>query len=76
MIRIDDLTGDSGSAVFQVWADGDKLFDSGVMTGATPPRTISVDVSGRSEMRLLVGEVDDFGLDHGNWADAQLVCDP
>lgn len=75
MIGIDDSTGDSGSAVFQVWADGEKLFDSGVITGATEPRPISVDVSGRNEMRLFVGEVDDFGLDHGNWADALLVCD-
>jgi alpha-galactosidase len=74
-IGIDDLTGDSGSVVFQVWADGAKLFDSGVMYGSTPPRHISVDVSGRSELRLLVAEVEDFGLDHGNWADARLLCD-
>ncbi len=74
-IGIDDLTGDSGSVVFQVWADGAKLFDSGVMYGSTPPRQISVDVSGRSELRLLVAEVEDFGLDHGNWADARLRCD-
>ncbi|HKY40102.1 MAG TPA: NPCBM/NEW2 domain-containing protein [Polyangiaceae bacterium] len=45
------------------------------MRGSTPPRHISVDVSGRSELRLLVVEVDDFGLDHGNWADVRLRCD-
>jgi len=74
VIGIDDLTGDNGSAVFQVWADGEKLFDSGVFTGSSSPRTISVDISGRHEMRLVVGEVEDFGLDHGNWADARVVC--
>jgi alpha-galactosidase len=73
-IGIDDLTGDAGSVVFQVWADGVKLFDSGVMYGSTPPRSIAVDVSGRSELRLLVTEVEDFGQDHGNWADARLLC--
>jgi alpha-galactosidase len=73
-IGIDDLTGDIGSAVFQVWADAEKIFDSGVMYGNTPPRHIDVDVTGKSELRLLVGEVEDFGLDHGDWADAQLTC--
>ena len=74
VIGIDDLTGDRGTAVFQVWADGEKLFDSGVMTGSTPPRAISIDVSGKNEMRLVVGEVEDFGQDHGNWANARVVC--
>jgi alpha-galactosidase len=73
-IGIDDLTGDGGSAVFQVWADGEKLFDSGLVLGSTPPRHIDVDVTGRTELRLFVGEVDTFGLDHGNWADARLTC--
>jgi alpha-galactosidase len=75
VIGIDDVTGDAGSVIFQVWADGEKLFDSGVITGQSPPRRISVDISGKNELRLLVAEVDDFGLDHGDWADAQLVCD-
>jgi alpha-galactosidase len=73
-IGIDDVTGDKGSVVFQVWADGEKLFDSGIVLGTTPPRHITVDVSGRTELRLFVGEVDDFGLDHADWADARLTC--
>jgi alpha-galactosidase len=74
-IGIDDATGDNGSAIFQVWADGEKLFDSGVMYGTTPPRHVELDVSGRSEVRLFVGEVEDFGMDHADWADARLLCD-
>jgi alpha-galactosidase len=73
-IGIDDLTGGSGSAVFQVWADGEKLFDSGVMLGTTPPRHIDIDVSARNEIRLFVGQVEDYGMDHADWADARLVC--
>jgi len=73
-IGIDDLTGDSGSATFQVWADGEKLFDSGPVLGSTPPRHIEIDVSGRGEMRLFVGQIEDYGMDHADWADAHLVC--
>lgn len=37
-IGIDDSTSGGGSVVFQVWADREKIFDSGVMLGTTPPR--------------------------------------
>ena len=36
-IGLDDQVGDRGSVVFQVWADGAKLYDSGVMTGRWRP---------------------------------------
>lgn len=75
-IGIDDVTGGGGSAVFQVWADGEKMLDSGPMYGSTPPQSISVDLSGKSELRLWVGELDDIGHDHADWADARLRCDP
>jgi alpha-galactosidase len=74
-IGIDDVTGDSGSVVFQVWADREKIFDSGIMDGKTPPRRLELDVSGRGEVRLFVGMVEDIGLDHADWADARLSCD-
>lgn len=73
-IGIDDAAGEIGSVVFQVWADGEKLFDSGVVLRSTPSRRINVDVTGRSEVRLWVGQVDEFGQDHANWADARLRC--
>ncbi len=73
-IGIDDLTGDSGSAVFQVWADGEKLYDSGIMLGSAAPRHVDVDVGGRSEIRLFVSQVEDYGMDHADWADARLLC--
>ena len=74
-IGLDDSAGPEGSAVFQVWADGEKLFDSGVVTKVTPPRHLDLDVTGRSDLRLWVGEVEDIGQDHADWADAQLRCD-
>jgi alpha-galactosidase len=74
-IGIDDAAQGAGSVVFQVWADGEKLFDSGIVYGSTEPQSLSVDVSGRSEVRLWVGQVDDIDQDHADWADARLRCD-
>jgi alpha-galactosidase len=74
-IGIDDATSGAGSVAFQVWAEGSKLFDSGVVAGGAPAQRVSVDVSGRSELRLWVGEVDDTLQDHADWADARLRCD-
>jgi alpha-galactosidase len=73
-VGLDDETAGAGSVAFQVWADGDKLFDSGVVTGGSPAQHINVDVSGRSELRLWVGEVDDIAQDHADWADARIHC--
>jgi len=74
-IGIDDAAQGAGSAVFQVWADGEKLFDSGILYGSTEPQSLSVDVRGRSEVRLWVGQVDDTDQDHADWADARVRCD-
>jgi hypothetical protein len=74
-IGVDDETGTAGRVVFQVWADGAKLFDSGVMTGATATRTVSVDVSGRNQLALVITDAGNgFAFDHGDWANARVVC--
>jgi alpha-galactosidase len=75
-IGIDDEVGDRGSARFEVWADGVKLFESGTMRGGSPPRRIDLDVSGRRELRLFVGvEADSYALDHSDWANARVTCE-
>ena len=74
-IGVDDEVGDRGSVSFEVWSDADRLYESGVMTGAMPTQTISVDVSGRTDLRLVVGPgSDNLDYDHADWADAQLTC--
>ena len=61
--------------VFQVWADGAKLFDSGIMKGKMPAKSLSVDVTGKSELSLFVDNGgDDRHQDHVDWASAQLKC--
>ncbi len=74
-VGIDDESDDYGSVVFQVWADGAKLYDSGQMTGMSATKAIRVEVAGRNELRLVVTNGgDNADNDHGDWADAQVVC--
>ena len=44
------------SAVFEVHADGKKLFESDVFRGKTPPQDIEVDVSGAQMLKLVISE--------------------
>lgn len=72
-VGIDDEVGTAGSVVFQVYADGTKLFDSGVMTGRSAFKRVNVDVAGRQELRLIVRDAGDgTDNDHADWADAHL----
>jgi alpha-galactosidase len=75
-VGIDDETSGRGSVQFEVWADGVRLFDSGRMTGTSPPKRVDVNLTGRRELRLFVGIAGDaYGFDHADWANALLTCD-
>jgi alpha-galactosidase len=76
-VGIDDEVMGRGSANFQVWADGDKLFDGGVVTGTSRAQHVDVDITGRRELRLFVSTaLDGTAQDHGDWADAMVHCAP
>ncbi|MCR4415396.1 MAG: NPCBM/NEW2 domain-containing protein, partial [Thermoguttaceae bacterium] len=65
------------STVFQVFVDGQKRFDSGVVREIDPPRKIRVPVEGASELRLVAGDAGDgITCDCANWAEARLVRHP
>jgi alpha-galactosidase len=51
-IGVDDEVGTNGSVVFLVYADGKKIFSSGVMVGGGPHQTVDLDISGQN--RVLV----------------------
>lgn len=75
-VGVDDDQGGQGSVSFEVWADGELLFRSGVLTGASPAQTVDVDLSGKREIRLFVGiGGDTYALDHAVWAGARLECE-
>jgi alpha-galactosidase len=76
-VGIDDDQDEQGSAQFEVWADGERLFQSGVLTGDSPAVRVEVDVSNRLDLRLFVGiGGDNYSLDHAVWAGPVLECDP
>jgi autotransporter-associated beta strand protein len=79
VVGVDDEVGSNGSVIFQVLADGTKIYDSGIMTGGAAAKTINLDVTG--VRRLTIG-VTDTGNDvsgnrnsndHSDWANAWVV---
>ncbi|HUA39577.1 MAG TPA: NPCBM/NEW2 domain-containing protein [Candidatus Sulfopaludibacter sp.] len=73
-IGVDDEVGSNGSVVFQVYADGLKIYDSGVMRGGAPHQTIDLDVTGVNRLTLGVNDADDgIANDHADWAGVRVI---
>jgi hypothetical protein len=72
-VGIDDEVGSLGSVIFQVYLDDVKVFDSGVMTGSSATKTVSVDVTGHNKLQLIVDQNGDGDSDHADWAGARLL---
>ncbi|MCX7598787.1 MAG: NPCBM/NEW2 domain-containing protein [Armatimonadetes bacterium] len=76
-VGVDDEKGGAGTVVFQVWADGEKVFDSGVMRGGEPAKKVSIPLDGVEELELVVTDAGDgITCDHADWADAKLLGNP
>jgi hypothetical protein len=75
MVGTDDEVGSKGSVVFKVVADGGTLYDSGLTTGTMTAKSVSVDVTGRSQLDLIVADGGDgVANDHADWGNARLTC--
>ena len=76
-VGVDDETNGKGSVEFQVLDDAhDVLWQSGLLRGGQPARTLNLDVSGRRQIFLRVTTGGDgFEFDHADWADAKFVVD-
>lgn len=73
-IGIDDEVVSGGSVDFQVWVDNVQVYDSGILTHASP--TVKVDVpnlDGKSTLQLIVNVGTTTANDHADWAGAYLV---
>lgn len=71
---VDAESGARGTVVFSVVADGVTLFTSPTVTPTTPV-PVDVDLTGRTELRLVVaGTADGVTSDHADWAGARLLC--
>ncbi|PYE55759.1 NPCBM/NEW2 domain-containing protein [Deinococcus yavapaiensis] len=72
-VGIDDEVGSLGSAVFQIYGNGVKLYDSGVVRGTDLVKTFSVNVSGVNELKLVVTDAGDgVNYDHADWVNTVL----
>jgi alpha-galactosidase len=71
----DEVTSSAASVVFEIWADGAKVAESGVIRAASPTQTLTADVTGATTVRLVVTTAGDgTNSDHADWADARLTC--
>lgn len=59
---------------FEVWVDGVRKWESGLMTRADAAKEVDVDIAGARELVLVVGDGgNDIGADHADWANARLL---
>ena len=66
-----------GTVVFQVFVDGEKRFDSGIMHEADPAKPLKVSVEGAQMLRLVATDAGDSIIcDCANWAEARLTRNP
>lgn len=67
------MFGTVGSVSFEVYVDGEKKFDSGLMTSKEPMKYLEVDINGAKELKLVVTDGGNGnGSDHATWGDAKL----
>jgi hypothetical protein len=72
-IGVDDEVGNAGSVTFEVWADGAKLYGSPTLTGATATAQVNLNITGKSQLRLVVTDGGDGNTaDHADWANASV----
>jgi hypothetical protein len=75
VVGVDDEVGELGSVVFEVWADGRRVWQSPLLTGTDPASPVDVDLTGTTTVALRVTDGGDGGgYDHADWADARLTC--
>jgi hypothetical protein len=64
----------SPTITFEVWVDGQKRWESGLMTRDTSAKTVDIDVAGAKALELVVGDAGNgIMADHADWADARLL---
>jgi len=64
----------SPSVTFEVWVDGQKKWESGLMRRDDAAKWTDVDVTGARSLELVVGDAGDgITADHADWAGARLL---
>ncbi len=75
-IGLDDaMDGEAGSVQFEVWIDGVRIFNSGVMIDTSPTQVLDLDVTSAEELALIVTDGGNNNWwDWADWAEARVVC--
>ena len=78
MVGVDDGRKNGvGSVNFEVWLDGKKVADSGIVRSGGPPKLMSVDLTGARHMTLFIDNAGDGGRDDdADWAGAAIILAP
>ncbi len=73
-VGVQQLDQNVGSVVFQVFVDGKKRFDSGLMRASDTARPVKVSLKGADELRLVVTDGGDgITCDCADWVNARLT---
>jgi fibronectin type 3 domain-containing protein len=76
-VGVDDHQTTLGSVIFQIFADGVKVFDSGVMGANSATQHINLNITGVNQLKLVVTDGGDgTGNDWADWAGAFLIAAP
>ncbi|MFI0902243.1 NPCBM/NEW2 domain-containing protein [Streptomyces sioyaensis] len=74
-VGIDDEVGANGSVVFQIYRDGTKVADSGLMTVGQSAKRLTADLTGGSELRLVATDGGNGNnSDHADWGGPLITC--
>lgn len=72
-----DAGADSATAptvAFEVWVDGRKRWESGLMTRDDAAKTVDIDITGAKTLELVVNDGGNgLNADHADWANARLL---
>ncbi|MGW2564227.1 sigma-70 family RNA polymerase sigma factor [Streptomyces sp. NPDC001514] len=75
LVGVDDLTSGLGAVRFSVYGDGARLWRSPVMRGGDPAVPVSVGISGRKTIRLVVEPHTSLGsVALADWAQSRISC--
>ena len=73
-LAIDDDADGRGSVTLRVFVDKEERYRSEIVRGGQPPVPMEVDVSGGSQVSLIVDFADHGDeQDHADWLNARLV---
>ncbi|WP_044296133.1 InlB B-repeat-containing protein [Robinsoniella peoriensis] len=74
-VDYDQYNAEYGSVQFQIFVDGEKKFDSGVMLQKTSMKKVDLKIKGASRITLKALAGENNWNDHADWADMKLLSE-